>query len=153
MRDGAQELIEEMGMFFNSSGLPRAAGRIFGFLMTCRPPEQSAAEISAAIGMSLGSISSNARLLQQHSIIEQRSRPGDRRILYRLRDDVWMEMTRNSLHSLTDLALIAQRAEAAGGVPRTDTLHEMAAFAEFMDGQLPEIAARWEAVRPARSKA
>jgi hypothetical protein len=64
-----------------------------------------------------------------------------------------MEMTRNSLHSLTDLALIAQRAESAGGVPRTNTLHEMAAFAEFMDGQLPEIAARWEAVRKARSKA
>lgn len=139
-------------MFFNASGLPRAAGRIFGFLMTCRPPEQSAAEISAAIGMSLGSISSNVRLLQQHAIIEQRSRPGDRRTLYRLRDDVWMEMTRHSLHSLADLALIAQRAETAGGVPRTDTLHEMAAFAEFMDAQLPEIALRWDAVRKPRSK-
>ena len=55
--------IERMGLAFESDGLPRIAGRIFGLLLLsedCRSLDELAAELK----VSKGSVSTNARLLE-----------------------------------------------------------------------------------------
>ena len=40
---------ERMGDFFERMGQPRIAGRLFGYLLICRPPEQNAAQLKDAV--------------------------------------------------------------------------------------------------------
>ena len=80
--------IERMGLAFESDGLPRIAGRIFGLLLLsedCRSLDQLAAELK----VSKGSVSTHARLLEQRGILERNSRPSDRRDYYRVPPDLF----------------------------------------------------------------
>jgi DNA-binding transcriptional regulator GbsR (MarR family) len=80
--------IERMGLAFESDGLPRIAGRIFALLLLsedCRCLDDLAAELK----VSKGSVSTNARLLEQRGILERNSRPSDRRDYYRVPPDLF----------------------------------------------------------------
>ena len=55
---GVAELVEMMGVWFSSMGVPRSTGQIFGYLIACDPAEQSASQIAEGSGMSRASVSS-----------------------------------------------------------------------------------------------
>ena len=78
--------IERMGLSAESDGLPRIAGRMWGFFIIYGGP-CSFAELAARLQVSRGSISTNARILRDLGIIERVARPGDRQDYYRLNDN------------------------------------------------------------------
>ena len=84
-------MVERMGVWFSSIGVPRTTGQIFGYLMACDPAEQAAGDIAAGTGMSRASVSSGARMLVQLGAIEERHRVGDRKTYYRLRPGWWVQ--------------------------------------------------------------
>ena len=103
--------IERMGLAFESDGLPRIAGRIFGLLLLsedCRSLDQ----LSAELKVSKGSVSTNARLLEQRGILERNSRPSDRRDYYRVPLDLFS-------HTLAQRLERWQRFHEAIGEART----------------------------------
>jgi DNA-binding transcriptional regulator GbsR (MarR family) len=55
--------IEEMGQFLGGYGMTPMAGRMWGWLLLCDPPEQTAAQIAEALGASRGAVSGAARIL------------------------------------------------------------------------------------------
>jgi DNA-binding transcriptional regulator GbsR (MarR family) len=55
------------------------AGRMWGWLLICEPPEQTAAEIADALQASRGAISGTARILASAGMIRRSTRRGDRR--------------------------------------------------------------------------
>ena len=69
MTDGESHFVEEMGQFLAGLGMTPMAGRMWGWLLICDPPEQTAAEIADALQASRGAISGTARILAT-------SRPG-----------------------------------------------------------------------------
>jgi DNA-binding transcriptional regulator GbsR (MarR family) len=71
--------VEAMGQFLGSSGMTPMAGRMWGWLLICEPPEQSAADLAEALKASRGSISGTARLLATAGMIRRTTRRGDRR--------------------------------------------------------------------------
>jgi len=71
--------VEAMGQFLGSSGMTPMAGRMWGWLLICEPPEQSAADLAEALRASRGSISGTARLLATAGMIRRTTRRGDRR--------------------------------------------------------------------------
>ena len=79
MTSGESEFVEEMGRFLGSIGMTPMAGRMWGYLLICEPPEQTAAEIAEALKASRGAISGTARLLAGPGLIRRTTRPGDRR--------------------------------------------------------------------------
>jgi riboflavin-specific deaminase-like protein len=114
------EFIEGFARLMESRGIPRAAGRIFSFLQVSDPREQTAAQIAAALGISLGTVSSMTRLLMQAGWVERNSRRGERQARYRssagmmsLTVDGVMEPTRRA-RELTQrgLELMADRPAA-----------------------------------------
>ncbi len=114
------EFIEGFARLMESRGIPRAAGRIFSFLQVSDPPEQTAAQIATALGISLGTVSSMTRLLMQAGWVERISRRGERQARYRssagmmsLTVDGVMEPTRRA-RQLTQrgLELMADRPAA-----------------------------------------
>lgn len=81
-------------------GMPPITGRILGWLMICEPPEQTAAEIAAAIGASRASLTTNMRLLTAGQYVRRRTRPGERTAYYRIDEDAWRRAVRRKLASL-----------------------------------------------------
>jgi outer membrane protein len=86
--------VERMARVTELEGFPHIGGRIFGLLLvTARAVCLD--EIAARLGVSKGSISSDARRLEQRGLLECVREPGDRRDYYRVADDLFastMEM-------------------------------------------------------------
>ena len=80
--------VERMGLALVADGLPRIAGRIFGLLLVSEKP-CSLDELAAELRVSKASVSTNARLLEHRGVLEQVSRPADRRDYYRIPGDLF----------------------------------------------------------------
>lgn len=80
------EFVESMGLLWETEGLPRIAGRIFGYLLM-QPDSSSLDDLAAGLAVSKASISTDARRLEQLGLIQLVSRPGDRRDYYVIDED------------------------------------------------------------------
>jgi DNA-binding IclR family transcriptional regulator len=106
--DHAQLLdwVERVTAFLTRDGVPPIAGRILGWLMICDPPEQSAAQIAAAIGASRASLTTNMQVLTTMGVVSRRSRPGERTAYYRVEDGAWEKLVRRQIASLASFCEI-----------------------------------------------
>ena len=52
-----KRFIEEVGLLFEQTGLPRMAGRILGWLLIANPPHQTTSHLTEALLASKASIS------------------------------------------------------------------------------------------------
>lgn len=75
-------------MLGEAEGLPRIAGRIFGFLLV-HPGPCSLDDLSTELGVSKASISVDARRLEALGYLERISRHADRRDYYAISTDVF----------------------------------------------------------------
>ena len=82
-------LIERMGLVLELEGLPRIAGRIFGLLLVSEDA-RSLDDLAADLQVSKGSVSTNARLLEQRGLLERLCRPADRRDYYSVPSDLFL---------------------------------------------------------------
>ena len=82
--ESERSFIEEVGITFEQTGLPRMAGRLFGWLLIADPPYQSPAELAEVLQASKGSISTTVRLLTQSGFIERHIIPGSRHDYFRI---------------------------------------------------------------------
>jgi DNA-binding transcriptional regulator GbsR (MarR family) len=87
MPDAAEEFIEIMGRHFEEEGTARIAGRLCGLLILTDEPA-SLDELAERLRVSKGSVSLNARLLENAGIAERVTRAGDRRDFYRIAPDM-----------------------------------------------------------------
>jgi hypothetical protein len=79
MNDEEAAFVEAMGQFLGSSGMTPMAGRVWGYLLICDPPEQTAAEIARELHASRGAISGTVRLLEAATFVRRMRKRGDRR--------------------------------------------------------------------------
>ena len=144
-KPGTDEMVEQMGLFFQKLGVPRASGQMLGYLLACDPPEKTATEIGLGTGLSPASISSSSRLLVQMGAVEPRHRIGDRKTYYRVLPDLWINTARQKLSMFAELAVIGRRIVDAGSADRQDGIEEMVAFADFWQEEIPRLVKRWQA--------
>lgn len=88
------------GFLTQEYGLPPIAGRVLGWLMACDPPEQSAAQLAAAVGASRASLTTNLRLLLDAGLVGKRPGRGERTAYYRVDDDAWQRVIRRRIATL-----------------------------------------------------
>jgi DNA-binding transcriptional regulator GbsR (MarR family) len=141
--------IEQMGLALESDGLPRIAGRIFGLILIS-DDARSLDDLASELRVSKGSVSTNARLLEQRGILEQVSRPGDRRDYYRAPPDLFS-------HTMAQRIARWQRFHEAIGTARTNLSIQSRAVLErleeyeeayaFMSQVISEALASWQASR------
>src|SRR5919201_6734758 len=87
-----ERFIEQVGVQFElEAGTPRMVGRVFGWLLVCDPPEQSAAELAEQLQASKGSISTATRVLLRIGMIERLRVRGERFDRFRAPPDAWDE--------------------------------------------------------------
>lgn len=130
------DFVDQMGGYFESSGLPRLAGRLLGWLLVCDPERQSSEELAAALGASSGGISINARMLSQFGFIERLGVAGDRRTYFRLRPHAFAAGERQRIRIMADLTAMADAGlHAMRGSPpeRGRRLQEMRNLSAYME--------------------
>ncbi|MGH8875733.1 MAG: GbsR/MarR family transcriptional regulator [Stackebrandtia sp.] len=89
-RTPLHDYADEIGLYFESHGLPRIPGRILGWLLVCEPPHQSAEELAEALSVSRGSISMAVNSGIRSGFVVRHPVPGQRRTYYRLRPGFWL---------------------------------------------------------------
>ena len=152
MDERTAHFIETMGLALESDGLPRIAGRIFGLLLVSEDP-RSLEDLAAELRVSKGSVSTNARLLEQRGVLEQISRPADRRDYYQVPPDLFS-------HTMAQRLARWQRFHEAIGSARLslpiqssqvlDRLEEYQEAYIYMSRVIKDALARWEAIRESR---
>ena len=147
------DFIERMGLALESDGLPRTAGRIFGLLLVsedCRSLDQLATELR----VSKGSVSTNARLLEQRGVLERNSRPSDRRDYYRVPPDLFTQTMAQRLERWGRFHEAIREARTSLPIRSRKVLHrleEYQAAYDFMSEVIQEGLARWRDEREHRS--
>lgn len=144
--------IESMGLALESDGLPRIAGRIFGLLLVSEEA-RSLDDLAAELGVSKGSVSTNARLLEQRGVLVQVSRHADRRDYYQVPHDLFS-------HTMAQRLARWQRFHEAIGAARTslpirspevrERLEEYEQAYAYMSRVISEALGRWQIMREKR---
>jgi len=142
-----RNFVEEVGIFFEQTGMPRMAGRILGWLLISDPPHQSPDELAASLMASKGSISTMTRLLIRIGLIERLSLPGVRHDYFRLRPGAWQHLIKESQEQIACVKRLAER--GLDLLKGRDTmsrqwLEEMRDTYAFFDREFPALMARWE---------
>ena len=142
-----KSFVEEVGIYFERSGMPRMAGRLLGWLLIADPPHQSTDELAAALMASKGSISTTTRLLIQIGLVERLSLPGVRHDYFRIGPGTWHHLTKQSQEDITVGRKLAERAleltEGRASLSR-QWLVEMRDIYAFMEKEFPALIERWE---------
>ncbi len=148
-RDVEKQLFaEECGLISEQTGLPRMAGRIFGWLIVAEPPYQSADQIGKALLASKGSISTSTRLLIQHGLIARTTIPGIRHDYFQLNTDALRHMVERGIED--EVKLFRQLAERGLSLitDRESTtykwLERMHDLYTFLEREVPILRERWQ---------
>jgi DNA-binding transcriptional regulator GbsR (MarR family) len=138
--------IEEVGLAAEIDGLPRIAGRLFGYMLLS-PTPRSLDEIAEALGVSKGSVSTDARLLMRHGWLRRTTVAGDRKDYYEMAPDFFAGIVSyrlarwDGLHDLVAAAIPQLGSEPATVRDRLQYLDEAQTF--FVRG-LRELLSRWD---------
>jgi DNA-binding transcriptional regulator GbsR (MarR family) len=135
-----------IGLFYEDLGLPRAWGRVLGWLLVCEPDHQSAEDLAEVLQMSRGSISTATRSLIRMASVERQTIRGDRRTYYRIRPGAWTTVfEQQTRHSIRLRELARQGLELLDGEPsqRQDRLQELHKLTSFYEREFLALLARW----------
>ena len=148
-----RQFAEEIGLYFEQSGLPRMAGRILGRLLLCDPPAQTAQQLSEALEASMGAISTMSRLLIQLGFLERVTIPGKRAARLRIRPESWADLMLKRMHTVTlfrkhvehGLTLVKGKGPAV-----RHRLEEVRDLYRFLEVEMPRLLERWQRGRKGR---
>lgn len=142
MTPGESQFVEEMGQFLASLGMTPMAGRMWGWLLICDPPEQTAAEIAEALHASRGAISGTARLLATSGLIQRTTRRGDRREYFSAPPEALDSLLSNAAGIYRHMRAIAERglvAIADRPVESRARLQEFHDVMSFVEEAVPNV--------------
>jgi DNA-binding MarR family transcriptional regulator len=148
--EAERHYVEEVAIFFESSGLPRMSGRVLGWLLICEPPIQSSQQLVEALEASKGSISTSTRQLMQLGLIERAAVPGERGMHFTITPDSWLRLLENRMASLTEFRGIADDGVALlKGAPkaRRARIELIRDFYAFLEAEFPKLIERWHEQR------
>ena len=141
---------DRMAAFYaREHGFPPVAGRVLGYLLICRPPEQSIAELSTALLASRTAITGAVTLLQGYRVVS-RTRTAGQRVDHVTIDPRALDPTGFAEATYREQASLARQAldllEPGPSLRRT-MLEEAAAFFDFLAEHLPQLLKEWHARR------
>src|SRR5688572_7521175 len=143
-RDHETRFVERSGLIAEREGFSRIAGRIFGLLLLS-PTELSLEEIADRLKVSRASVSTEARRLQDHGIVERTSRPGDRKDYYHVAPDHYVRSLEQHFQTMRELIALMDEGRRMEHLPPETTVRLdrcSLAFNEMMQ-QVSQTLAKW----------
>jgi len=143
---------DQIGRFFaRQYGLPPVTGRVFGWLLICDPPEQTAGEIAEALQTSRSAVGNAISALESQGLILRTRTAGERadRVSFHPDADVQGLESPGEYEALLALTRLGLKALEGAPAARRARLLGAAAFYEFLIERMPALAAEWRAQRDA----
>ena len=142
-----KQFVEEVGILFEQTGMPRMAGRILGWLSVSDSPQQTTSDLAEALMASKGSISTMTRFLIRIGLIERISPLGQRRDYFCNKIGACHQLLGDSVDQIKifrqlmehGLELTEDKAHA-----NHQWLEEMRDMYVFMEQEFPALVKRWE---------
>ena len=129
-QEAAESFIEQMGMSAESDGLPRIAGRMWGFFIIHGGP-CSFAELAQRLQVSRGSVSTNARILRDLGILQRVALPGDRQDYYELSERPYDKLLHGYVQRMKRMHENADKASAGIAASQLATQQRLAELRRF----------------------
>ncbi len=148
------QYIEESGLMFETLGMTRMTGRVFGYLIICDLDAASFDQIREAVRASKGSISGTLKQLMQIDFVEAISYPGDRKTYYRP-TKVSIGTLLNSRNYQTKMfsdSLQKARSLKSREDDVSDWLLEVSCFYEWIGKRLADLVEEWETIKVSHLK-
>ena len=146
MTDGESAFVEEMGQALASYGMTPMAGRMWGWLLICEPPEQTASDLAKALEASRGAISGTARILASAGMIRRGTRRGDRREYFSAPPDAmetFLASAGQVYHHFREIADRGLASIADRPVESRARLQEMHDVFAFIEREVPVVIDRF----------
>jgi DNA-binding transcriptional regulator GbsR (MarR family) len=144
--ENESRFVEEMGQVLASYGMTPMAGRMWGWLLICDPPEQTAADIAEALHASRGAISGTARLLAGAGMIRRTTLRGDRREYFSAPPETFETFLRGAgriYHRFREMAERGLDAIADRPPESRARLEEFRDLFAFMEREVPTVVDRF----------
>ena len=147
------QFTEEMGTFFERSGSPRMAGRVWGYLLIVDAEQVSAADLAEALNASPSSISAATRLLLGLGLLDRIRMPDERRDYFTVHHGAILNLVRYQLEALTPKRMAVRALELFGerdiARPHLEELHAVYAwFADEFDALLDRFPKKGAKAQP-----
>jgi DNA-binding transcriptional regulator GbsR (MarR family) len=145
--DDKKQFTEDLGILFEHMGFPLIAGRIWGWLLVCTPPEQAAEDLATALGASRGSISTMKRMLMQMELIERVGIPGSRKRFYRIKSGGFAQLLQAKARLTAAIRQMSERGlEIMKDEPpeMRQRLEDYREFYAFFEKEFPSLIRKWE---------
>lgn len=145
---------EEAGVVLSGMGLPPAYGKLLGWLLICDPPGQTSAQLSAALGLSKGSISTGMRMLENSGFVRRVPVPGRRGHAYEVTPDAIVRIAAEPTKFRTFRELMDRGLDLKGGrdAPGTERLRIMRDFYAYIERELPKLVERFVEENPEKGE-
>jgi DNA-binding MarR family transcriptional regulator len=141
---------EEAGVVLAGMGLAPAQGKLLGWLLICDPPQQTGTEMARALGLSIGSVSTGIRVLENASLVRRVPIPGRRGIAYEMAPDAITQAAGSDkfriFRELMDRGLAVAGGRDAPGAARLAYTRD---FYAFVEREMPKLLDRFRAEYPA----
>lgn len=147
-----QRYAEEAAITLTGLGLPPAYGKLLGWLLICDPPQQTNADISVALGLSKGSVSTGMRMLETAGLVRRVPVPGRRGHGYEMVDDAFLAVSRSDSYAVFR-DLMQRGLDLVGGTdaPGAERLRDARDFYAFIEREFPLLVARFQHSKEARA--
>lgn len=141
--------VERFSAELTEAGFPRMAARVFVTVLSTDSGRMTAPELMAGLTASAGAISTAVRYLIQIQLLDREHEAGSRRDHYRVRDDVWHELTISRDKMLLRWGTTLRDGVMALGTdtPAGARLAETLDFFAFLQRELPALLDRWRSSR------
>lgn len=144
------QLIEEMALHHENQGLSRIAGRIIGLLMVSQEP-LSSEQIATTLQVSLGSVSTNMRMLLKIGFAEKKSVTGDRVSYYIMAPDAIEEELIQGLERILSLKNVIEKGMQMESLKQSELViqrfHETLEAIDLYRESLNQMLAEWKSRR------
>jgi DNA-binding transcriptional regulator GbsR (MarR family) len=147
-----QRYAEEAAISLIGLGLPPAYGKLLGWLLICDPPQQTSADISAALGLSKGSVSTGMRMLETAGLVRRVPVPGQRGHAYEMVPDAFVTISKSD-SSRVFRDLMQRGLDLVGGedAPGAERLRDARDFYAFVEREFPLLLARFQRSKEAKA--
>lgn len=147
-----QRYAEQAAITLTGLGLPPAYGKLLGWLLICDPPQQTNADISAALGLSKGSVSTGMRMLETAGLVRRVPVPDRRGHAYEMVPDAFLTISKSGSYAVFR-NLMQSGLDLVGGddAPGAERLRDARDFYAFIEREFPLLVARFQRSKEAKA--
>ncbi|TXF91019.1 TrmB family transcriptional regulator [Neolewinella aurantiaca] len=146
--DNLKEKVEEIGIFFESTGLTPMEARVFSLLLLSDPPQMDFFAIQEFLSASKSTISNALKRLMNEGRVDYMTKPGDRKRYFKVSPGKWLEQIKVQfaavgpfVDTMREIRLIRENMDSKA---LNDSLLNIQNFFEFLSEEFPMIMAKWD---------